>query len=202
LPPTAIIRFLFAYVNRKHFSTGSGSSQTGLTAVPRTEEALAAEEPLRNSKLDSLFVSSQFALEIYKAGNPQLAFEIQSRQRAPGLQNLLYQAKAYKFLKDAKGKDAALSWLGQQIPDSMRAPLSMFVLPDKTHELLWELVPSKLEGDHGAYYWLVRAAAFVLDGGDLPFDGATPRRRHSPAAHRQGLPGKGSAFPHIRPAKP
>ena len=111
----------------------------------RTDEALAAEEPLRNSKLDSLFVSSQFALEIYKAGNPQLAFEIQSRQRAPGLQNLMYQAKAYKFLKDAKGKDAALGWLGQQVPDSMRAPLCMFALEDKTHELLWELAPSNLE---------------------------------------------------------
>jgi len=130
------------------------------------EEALAAEEPLRHSKLDSLFVSTQFALEIYKAGNPQLAFEIQSRQRAPGLKNLLYQAKAYKFLKDAKGKDAALGWLGQQIPDSMRAPLCMFAIEDKTHELLWELAPAKLEGDNGAYYWLARAAAFVLDGGE------------------------------------
>jgi hypothetical protein len=129
----------------------------------RTEEALAAEEPLRNSKLDSLFVSSQFALEIYKAGNPQLAFEIQSRQRAPGLQNLLYQAKAYKFLKDAKGKGAALSWLGQQIPDSMRAPLSMFVLPDNTHELLWELAPSKLEG--GSWSLLLACASSGLCSG-------------------------------------
>jgi hypothetical protein len=82
------------------------------------------------------------------------------------LKNLLYQAQAYKFLREAKGKDAALNWLGQQVPDSMRAPLSMFVIPDKTHELLWELAPSKLEGDHGAYYWLVRAAAFLLDGAE------------------------------------
>jgi hypothetical protein len=132
----------------------------------RDADALAAEEPFRNSQLDALFVSSQFALEIYKAGNPQLAFEIQSRQRAPGLKNLLYQAKAYMFLKEAKGKEAALAWLGQQVPDSMRAPLCMFALGDRTHELLWELAPAKLEGNHGAYYWLARAAAFLVDGGD------------------------------------
>lgn len=134
----------------------------------RPAEALAADEALRKTKLDPLFVGTQFALEIYKAGNPQLAFEIQSRQTAPGLQNLLYKAKAYKFLRDAKGKDTALQWLGQEVPDAMKAPLCMFVLPDRTHELLWEFVPSKLEGSHGAYYWLVRAATFVLDGGDDP----------------------------------
>jgi hypothetical protein len=132
----------------------------------RPAEALAAEEPLRNSKLDALFVSSQFALEIYKAGNPQLAFEIESRQRAPGLKNLLYQAKAYMFLKNAKGKDTAIGWLGQQVPESLRAPLCMFALENKTHELLWELAPANLDGDDGAYYWLARAAAFVLDGGE------------------------------------
>jgi hypothetical protein len=137
----------------------------------RPAEALAAEEPLRKSKLDSLFVSTQFALEIYKAGNPELAFEIQSRQHAPGLKNLLYQAKAYKFLKEAKGKEAALAWFGQQIPDSMRTAVCMFVLEDQTHEILWELAPATLEGDHGAYYWLVRAAAFVLDGGGNPEHG-------------------------------
>ena len=40
------------------------------------------------------------------------------------------------------------------------------MLRTQTHELLWELALAKLEGDHGAYDWLVRAAAFVLDGGE------------------------------------
>jgi tetratricopeptide (TPR) repeat protein len=123
------------------------------------EEGLKAFQALQEKKIGATEMS-QLAVEVNKAGNPALAFEMQTRLRAPGLQQLEFLMSAHGYMKQLKGEQAALDWLRATVPERMREPLSMFAFADREDAVLWEAIPLSDGTDENTdYVWLMRAAA-------------------------------------------
>lgn len=132
-------------------------------------EGLSAFEVLRKARLGALELS-QLAVAVGHADNPELAFKLQSRIAAPGLQKLELLMGAYGYLQKWKSEQAAVEWLRKQVPEPLLAPLSMFAFVNKADTVLWELVPSPQETvEQADYVWLMRAAA-SLRAPELPED--------------------------------
>ncbi|OJH38630.1 tetratricopeptide repeat protein [Cystobacter ferrugineus] len=123
------------------------------------EEGLKAFQALQEKQIGATELS-QLAVEVNKAGNPALAFEMQSRLRAPGLQQLEFFMGAHGYMKQLKGEPAALDWLRATVPEGMREPLSMFAFADREDAVLWEVIPLADGTEETTdYVWLMRAAA-------------------------------------------
>lgn len=122
-------------------------------------EGLSAFQELRKARLGALELS-QLAVAVGQADNPELAFELQSRIDAPGLQKLEMLMGAYSYLQQWKSEQAAVEWLRTQVPKNFLEPLSMFAFVNKADTVLWELIPSPQETvEQADYVWLMRAAA-------------------------------------------
>jgi hypothetical protein len=130
----------------------------------RDTEAVQAAEALMGAKLGRGHDLGQLAAEAASKGNPALAFEIQSRLRAAGLEQLEMFTSAYGYLKKARGRLPALEWLRARVPDQARITLGMFAHQEHYPELLWEIAPSLLTGFGADYYWLMRAASAIKPG--------------------------------------
>jgi len=129
----------------------------------RDPEAVQAAQALMAVNLARGHDLGQLAAEAAFKGNPALAFEIQSRLRGAGLEQLDMFTSAYGYLKKSKGQAAALDWLRARVPEQARMMLSMFAHPNH-HELLWEIAPAALTGFGADYYWLMRAASAIKPG--------------------------------------
>jgi hypothetical protein len=102
------------------------------------------------------------------AGLHDAAFEIESRIKARGLEQVGIAARAYQYLKLAHGEGPARAWLAAHLGGSLRGPLGTFAHQDDLPELLWTMAPASLDGPDGDYFWLMRAAACMEAGPSFP----------------------------------
>ncbi|WP_143195273.1 lipopolysaccharide assembly protein LapB [Archangium sp. Cb G35] len=137
-------------------------------------EGLDAFQMLQKKRIGAMELS-QLATEVGLAGSPELAFELQSRIDAPGLQKLEMIMKAYGYLKEWKSEEDAVKWLRTRVPKNLLEPLSMFAFQNKENAVLWDVIPlTESTGDNADYVWLMRAAA-------------STRARDEDAAHQAAL---------------
>jgi hypothetical protein len=154
--------------------THLGARFAAVFARRPVSEGLSAFEELRKAKVGALELS-QLAMAVSRAGSPELAFEMQSRVDAPGLQKLEMIMTAYSFLKQWKSEQAAVEWLRAQVPPRFLEPLSMFAFSEKADVVLWDVIPGpQATSETADYVWLMRAAASL-------------RARDSDEAHQQAL---------------
>jgi hypothetical protein len=99
-------------------------------------------------------------VEVDKAGNSELAFQMVSLLKGGGIGRLQLVLDGYRYLKASRGENAALSWIRKRIPLNMRNPSSMVIYRQKEYELLWKLIEDPEQGGHADYVWLLRAAAW------------------------------------------
>ncbi len=100
----------------------------------------------------------EVAVALGKEELHQLAFDLQSKLRFPGPGQINYDVEAYKFLKSARGKEAALGWLEQRIPAQHRNFASVMFYTHRQPDLIWEMIPQPELGPHPDAVWLYRAA--------------------------------------------
>ncbi|HEX5745937.1 MAG TPA: hypothetical protein VFZ09_06815 [Archangium sp.] len=138
------------------------------------KEGLEAFKALQKKGIGAMELS-QLALEVNRAGNPELAFELQSRIDAPGLQKLEMIMDAYRYLKKWKSEKDAVAWLRTRVPKNLLEPLSMFAFREKEDGVLWDVIPlAEGTAETTDYVWLTRAAA-------------STRARDTDAAHQAAL---------------
>jgi tetratricopeptide (TPR) repeat protein len=138
------------------------------------KEGLDAFKALQKKRIGAMELS-QLALEVNRAGNPELAFELQSRVDAPGLQKLEMIMDAYRYLKKWKSEKDAVAWLRTRVPKNVLEPLSMFAFREKEDVVLWDVIPlTEGTAETTDYVWLTRAAA-------------STRARDTDAAHQAAL---------------
>jgi len=102
------------------------------------------------------------AAAIANRGDSATAFQLQSQLRWNGPGYLEMLVKSYRYLKEAKGRDAALAWLSPQIPPRIRNMASMIYFGQHEYDLLWDLIPDPEAGDYPEAVWLYRAAASLM----------------------------------------
>ncbi|WP_434383030.1 hypothetical protein [Melittangium boletus] len=136
-----------------------GERFASVYAARPAPEGMTAFQALEQQKVGASELG-QLPVEVNKAGNPALAFAMQSRLRAPGLQQLELLLRAYGYQKAAKSEPEALAWLKSAVPERMREPMSMFAFAEQEDAVLWDVVPvSDATGETADYVWLMRAAA-------------------------------------------
>ena len=131
-----------------------------------TEGGVKAAGALEAEGLGGNHRVGQLAIECDRSGLHELAYEILTKINSTGLARLDTLTLAYASLKKLKGEEVALKWLTEKVTDDMKGPLSMFAFDRGQYELLWVLSPERLEGDSGEDYWLIRTAAFLVEGGE------------------------------------
>jgi hypothetical protein len=126
-------------------------------------QGLAAAQALVAAGFSSQATIGTIPRQLAKSGHGELAFEIQKRLAAPGLEQLEIWTKAYEYLKDAKGAAEALAWLERTVPAEDRENLALFAHQEGCDELLWSFASASQPGTGSEYLWLLRAAASLRD---------------------------------------
>jgi hypothetical protein len=99
-----------------------------------------------------------------RAGHPDTAFELEKQLHWRGIGLLTFLVDAYSFEKQARGPEAALTWVRQAITPDLLLPSAMFCYAADQYELLWDLGVTPAHDQNGDFYWLMRAAASVKQG--------------------------------------
>jgi hypothetical protein len=129
-----------------------------------TREGLDAFTALQKAGIGVIELQA-LASEVKQAGNPELAFEMQSRLQAPGMQQLEVLVIAYKHLAAWKSEPEAREWLRERVPPQMLEPLSMIAFGEGADVLLWELVPGvERKDEYADFVWLMRLASRLRAG--------------------------------------
>jgi len=131
--------------------------------------------------LDSIQINSddnlgQIAAAAYSADRAELAFQILSKVKTgpDAMYDLL--TCQYRYLKRAHGKQKALAWLKEQIPEDKRAAVAPFAFFSGQDELLFEFAPAEDTLSGGEDVWILRAASGVLN--PVPADWQTMLNAH------------------------
>jgi tetratricopeptide (TPR) repeat protein len=132
------------------------------------DEGLKAAQALMDAGYREQATVGTLAEKLSAAGLHDAAFEIESRIKARGLEQVGIAARAYQYLKLAHGEGPARAWLAAHLGGSLRGPLGTFAHQDDLPELLWTMAPANLDGPDGDYYWLMRAAACMEAGPSFP----------------------------------
>lgn len=118
--------------------------------------------------LDSVQIDSddnlgQIAAAAYSADKAELAFQILSTVKTSP--DAMYDMLTcqYRYLKRAQGKQKALAWLKEQIPENKRANVAPYAFFSGQDELLFEFAPAEDTLDGGEDVWILRAASGVLN---------------------------------------
>jgi hypothetical protein len=127
----------------------------------RPKEAEQAFGALLRAGVDQWSLQG-IAAAIADLGDNATAFQLQSQLRWNGPGYLEMLVKSYRYLKEAKGRDAALAWLNPQIPVPIRNMASMIYFGQHEYDLLWDLIPDPEAGDYPEAVWLYRAAASLV----------------------------------------
>ncbi|MFC1848987.1 hypothetical protein ACFL27_02150 [candidate division CSSED10-310 bacterium] len=107
----------------------------------------------------------QIPVEVNWQGHHALAFALSEQLSAPDLSNYYLVSSSYSFLKKAQGKETAMAWLLQKIPENKRDPLSQYGYEVSEFDLAWEAVPDPGPNNkHAHMIWLLRTAAYIRDG--------------------------------------
>lgn len=102
-------------------------------------------------------------IEMYKHGNAELAFKLNSLLDGKGFGRLAFFIDSYAYLKNWKGKEEALTWIKSVVPQAMRNQFSMMIFENSEFELLWDLIDNPEKGDGEDFVWLVRAAGWLRE---------------------------------------
>jgi hypothetical protein len=141
------------------------------------EETLQAFDALLRAQVGP-FELFPLVYPIAKKGNYELAFDMVTRLHYPGPGNLVFLGHGYEYLKELKGKDAALQWMRSQTP-MVAGMAAMALYEEKHYDLLWDLIPTPVPEPHADFVWLMRAAASLQVG-----PGRDPHRAELEAYYR------------------
>ena len=121
-------------------------------------EILAAYSIMLAQGIDQ-FNLHRLAFPFAEHGRFDVAYELVSRlSLTPS-----FYIYAYSYLKQARTKDEALTWLRTKIPDGLFVPASRVFYAEHQDELLWEFAPLSDDQRGADEVWLYRAAAWVRD---------------------------------------
>lgn len=94
---------------------------------------------------------------VFKNGNPELAFKMQSQLLVGGWNvHLVVSINGYQYIKAWKGEAKALEWLKKVVPPQAIPHASKEILSTKEFGLLWSFIETPNE-----YDWLARATGYV-----------------------------------------
>jgi tetratricopeptide (TPR) repeat protein len=134
----------------------------------RESEGLQAAEALVRAGFDDRATFGAIPEALGAEGLNTLAFELQSRMPLSGAQGVESSILAYGHLKRDKGEGAAIQWIRRRVAEKDRVLLGILAHQEQHPELLWSMAPSRLQGELGDYYWLLRAAACMVAGPSHP----------------------------------
>ncbi|GBC79585.1 hypothetical protein HRbin09_00807 [bacterium HR09] len=101
------------------------------------------------------------AHESARLGDVELAFVVAEKAVwPPGRPDLLFEA--YRYLRQLKGKRAALEWLQERLKVEPWNRVSYECWDSESYEVLWDLLPPQPQGDGAERVWIQRAAALAL----------------------------------------
>jgi tetratricopeptide (TPR) repeat protein len=130
----------------------------------RPTEGLAAAEALMHAGFNDRSTFGTIPDALGEEGVHDFAFELQSRMRLSGAQQIESLLLAYGHLAAAKGEPVALAWLQGRVPVKDREALAILAYQEGHPELLWSMAPSHLDNERGDYQWLLRAAVCMKAG--------------------------------------
>jgi tetratricopeptide repeat protein len=140
------------------------------TVMPIFVKAVGSQPPAALAAFEALMAEGSNPFDVKplihaagKAGMHAEAFQMASRIQWTGMGAVEFKLIAYQYLKEAKGRDAALAWLRPQIAPQMLNRASMVIYEVGPPELLWDLI-EKPEGEMADLVWVLRAAAWVRAG--------------------------------------
>jgi len=104
------------------------------------------------------------ANHLRKAGAPELAFAVQSSLPPDAAYMALDLVSSYQALLEARGRDAALSWVRPRT-DSLGPRQSdmtaLTAFQKHADDLLWELPWPAIRGESLEFFWVLRSAAHI-----------------------------------------
>lgn len=136
-----------------------GSSFSDLFSK-KPEKGLLAFKALLDAGINH-WALQEFAVEVNKRNNPELAFNMQSRLKWSGPGYIEMLVRAYGYLGKWKSHEVAVKWLDKRIPIQMRNFSSMIFFGELQYPLLWELIPYPEKNQYPEAVWLARAAAYI-----------------------------------------
>lgn len=129
-------------------------------------EAIGAFEAMMGQRISPFYL--QFFPDAVASSRPDLAFELASRLKEkrgilPVVGSLF---RAYRHLKKSKGKEVAVRWLKESIPQKMREPGRVIFFDGQDFDLLWSVVEPPAGGELSSFTWLLRTAGAAYRGLD------------------------------------
>jgi tetratricopeptide (TPR) repeat protein len=134
----------------------------------RKREGLEAAEALTRAGFNERATIGTIPEALGAEGLHPFAFELQSRLRLTGVQQVESSLLAYGYVVRAKGEAAALRWIQGRVPEKDRELLGILAFQEHHPELLWSMPAARMDGEHGDYQWLLRAAACMAAGSSHP----------------------------------
>ena len=133
----------------------------------KTPEGIIAFN-LLNKRINFNEGMSGMGKAVFTFDNPELAFKIESSLKigGKGLQQVMHQVRAFKYLKEFTPKKEAIRWLKKVMDPDHLDPSSMFFFAQQDYEYLWSFIRSP-----NAFGWTARAAS------TLKYDGISDRDR-------------------------
>ncbi|MFP4600237.1 MAG: hypothetical protein ACLFVJ_18425 [Persicimonas sp.] len=96
-----------------------------------------------------------------------MAFELSRRLQFPKMMNNSENVlKSYGYLRQAEGKERALSWLEEAADGISHGVFAMMAFQEAEYDLVWEYLDDLPGGDTGEATWLFRAAGVLLTDDD------------------------------------
>lgn len=134
-----------------------------MRTYPNDRQVFSAATALLHADFTTEDNLGQIAAAAFSADRADLAFTILSsvnykQQDAADIKTCLY-----RYLKRAKGKETAITWLKDQIPENERASVAPYAFISGQDELLFEFAPLEDVLDSGEQIWILRAASTVLN---------------------------------------
>lgn len=139
---------------------------TILTYTGSDDDVLQFAKALKEAQIYSPNNLGQIAAAAYQADRADLAFRILSEVNCPEEMQPDFYTLQYRYLKRAKGKEAALAWLSKVVPPAKRTALAPFAFFSGQDELLFDFMSAATDDGKADPVWLLRAAATVVDGAE------------------------------------
>ena len=168
-----------------------GEAFAELFARRPKQKGIAAFAPLAGSGLSPVVLEEMIA-PVARAGNYELAFEMQSRLEAEEPEETQLALRAHRYLHKWLGKDGALSWLRSKIPMGRLNASARLIVEESAQDefdLLWDLILNP-QGQDAETVWLMRAATFLSRPKKDPRHGILLRYYSQPGASLEHVLGR------------
>jgi len=126
----------------------------------RTDAAVVAAELVADHLGAARGRISMISEALAEAGDPETAFQVLQVSQTTGFDRSLNFARAYEYLADARGEDAAIEWLRtMRFPGELQQRLAVWTIATASHPRAAWLAPLSAEGSARDFDLLVRASA-------------------------------------------